>query len=107
MGEAEIRNKLEDYISLLKQNFSLRMVVLYGSFADDNAEEDSDIDVAVFIDNENDRDFLRDSALLHKLIINADTRIEPILYYSEDLKSIEEASFLSEILNRGIVLYKN
>ena len=107
MGETEIRDKLEDYISLLKQKFNLRMVVLYGSFADGTADENSDIDLAVFVDSQKDRDYLQDSALLNRLIIETDTRIEPILYYSEELNSIEQASFLSDILKRGIVLYKN
>ncbi|HET54960.1 MAG TPA: nucleotidyltransferase domain-containing protein [Ignavibacteria bacterium] len=108
MGEIEIRDSINKYINLLHSYFDLKMVVLYGSFAKGNADENSDIDLAVFIKkNEENRDHLKDSALLNRLICNADCRIEPVLYYDKELESIEEASFIAEILNSGIVLFKN
>ncbi len=108
MGEIEIRDSVNKYINLLNRFFDLKMVVLYGSFAKGNADENSDIDLAVFINkDEENRDHLKDSALLNKLICNTDCRIEPVLYYYNELESLEEASFISDILNSGIVLFKN
>jgi predicted nucleotidyltransferase len=74
------------------------MVVLYGSFATGEATENSDIDIAVFIDKDtHSHNHLDDSAILNKLICGIDSRIEPV----------EQASFVAEILNKGIVLFQN
>lgn len=103
MGEKEIRDKLNTYIEKVRKHFQLKMVVLYGSFAKGEATENSDIDIAVFVDKDIDsRNHLDDSAILNKLV---DSRIEPLLYYSKELESVKQASFMAEILNNGIVLF--
>jgi predicted nucleotidyltransferase len=100
MGEKEIRDKLNTYIEKVREHFQLKMVVLYGSFATGEATENSDIDIAVFIDKDtHSRNHLDDSAILNKLICGIDSRIEPVLYYSKELETVEQASLNIKMLN--------
>ena len=108
MGEKEVRDRVNEYIHQVLKYFDLKLVVLYGSFAKGDANENSDIDIAVFIDKDVDkRNHLEDSATLNRLIYDIDYRIEPVLYYSNELESLEGASFVAEILNTGVILFKN
>lgn len=54
MDNKEVRDKLNKYVTTLKNFFDLKMVVLYGSYAKGNESRDSDIDVAVFIKKKKD-----------------------------------------------------
>lgn len=105
MVKEEIRKKLDKYVALLNKNFILKQVVLFGSFAKGTYKEFSDIDVAVFIDEDMDADYWEDSTLLFKLIRNIDARIEPVLFYADELKNYEKASFVNEILSKGEIIY--
>ena len=90
------------YAQLVEKEINPRMIMLYGSFAKDNWNENSDIDIAIIVDNINE-DFLDISKKLNKLTRTVDTRIEPVLLQLSDDKS----GFLKSILNSGIILYTN
>jgi len=90
------------YAQLVKKELKPRMIMLYGSFAKGNWNENSDIDIAVIVDNINE-DFIEISKKLNKLTRTIDNRIEPVLLQYSDDKS----GFLTSILNTGIVLYNN
>ncbi|OHB50923.1 MAG: hypothetical protein A2106_02360 [Planctomycetes bacterium GWF2_40_8] len=108
MDNSEITEKLENYIETLKQYFKVKLIVLFGSYAKGNSKKYSDIDIAVFVEkDENEFDYLEKSALLLKLVRKIDVRIEPTLFYSEELKDYEKASFVNEILTTGEIIYQN
>ena len=108
MDNSEITEKLENYIETLKQYFKVKLIVLFGSYAKGNSKKYSDIDIAVFVEkDENELDYLEKSALLLKLVRKIDVRIEPTLFYSEELKDYEKASFVNEILTTGEIIYQN
>jgi predicted nucleotidyltransferase len=90
------------YAQLVKKEFNPRLIMLYGSFAKGNWNENSDIDIAVIVDNINEN-FLDISKKLNKLTRSIDNRIEPVLLQLSDDKS----GFLTSILNTGIILYNN
>jgi uncharacterized protein len=90
------------YALLVEKEMNPRMIMLYGSFAKGNWNENSDIDIAVIVDNINE-DFLDISKKLNKLTRTIDNRIEPVLLQLSDDKS----GFLKSILNTGIILYTN
>jgi predicted nucleotidyltransferase len=90
------------YARLVEKELNPRIIMLYGSFAKGNWNENSDIDIAVIVDKISD-DFLDISKKLNKLTRSIDNRIEPVLLQMSDDKS----GFLSSILNTGIILYNN
>lgn len=91
---------VKQYADVVRQNFKVKKVILYGSYSRGSAQKDSDIDVAVVL-SRIDEDFLMAEAKLFRLRREIDTRIEPVLLEESNDKS----GFLEEILRTGEVIY--
>ena len=91
---------VKQYADVVRQNFNVKKVILYGSYSRGSARKDSDIDVAVVLSCI-DEDFLMAEAKLFRLRREIDTRIEPVLLEESNDKS----GFLEEILKTGEVIY--
>jgi len=100
MDKATAIRCVKQYTDLLRQNFDVRKIILYGSYSRDAAQKDSDIDVAVILDRV-DGDFLMSEAKLFRLRREIDARIEPVLLEESNDKS----GFLEEILKTGEIIY--
>lgn len=94
--DRKIIEKVRKYAEIVRKEMPVKMVILYGSYARDMESLNSDIDVAVVVD-EIESDYLELSARLFHLVREIDTRIEPVLLSSNDDKS----GFLSSILKYG------
>lgn len=71
-----IQNKIKKYIDILKDNdIHVWRLYLYGSFARGKANKYSDIDLAIFL-NQDDLDGFDEDVLLMKLRRKVDLRIE-------------------------------
>lgn len=102
MDKETVIERVKQYSDIVRRNFNVRKVVLYGSYAKGTAREDfSDIDVAVILDKIDD-DILASEARLFRLRRNIDVRIEPILLDEED-----KTGFLDEILKTGQIIYSS
>jgi len=97
MDKREAIKKVTQYKLLLGKHFDLDSVYLFGSFANDTNREDSDIDVAVVVQNISG-DYFAVNPLLWKLRRQVDDRIEPILID----KNNDKSGFLDEIKRNGI-----
>jgi len=100
MDKATAIRLVKQYADLLRQNFNVTKIILYGSYSRDAARKDSDIDVAVVLDSV-DEDFLMCEARLFRLRREIDARIEPVLLEESNDKS----GFLEEILKTGEIIY--
>ena len=100
MDKDEVIKKLKKYTDLLRNRISPRKIILYGSYAKGNWQEESDIDVAVVLDKI-EEDFLTLEAFLYKMRREVDDRIEPILLEESEDKS----GFLESILKYGEIIY--
>ena len=89
------------YSDVVRANMNVDKIILFGSYAKNTASIDSDIDVAVVIDNFT-QDWLSTSANLYKLRRNIDLSIEPVLLDSRD----NTTGFLDEILRTGEIIYQ-
>ncbi len=108
MDKKEIRATLENYIEVLKQNFKVKLVILFGSYSKGTSKKNSDIDIAIFVEKDKkELDYVEESAMLFKLGRKIDVRIEPNLFYVEELINCEKASFVNDILTTGEIIYKN
>ena len=100
MDKEKAINLAREYASIVTRHFSVREVILYGSFANDRTHEHSDIDIAVIVD-ELDQNIMEAQAKLFKLRRDLDLRIEPVLIQEGKDKS----GFKEEILKSGIKVY--
>jgi uncharacterized protein len=101
MDKPTVVDKLKRYSELVKASFPAKKIVLYGSYAHGCAREDSDIDVAVVVD-ELDGDFLESSSMLCRLTDEIDVRIEPVILEEKH----DRSGFLAEILRTGEIIYE-
>ena len=92
------------YISELEKLVPINKVILFGSWAQGNPTEYSDIDLAIFSPSFG-KSRLKELQLLSKLSWQVDASIEAIPYSSDKLKDPEHTSFIHEILNTGEIIY--
>ena len=102
MDQKQAIQVAEEYSNKIKDVFPVKKIVLYGSYANGTATDDSDIDIAVVVDSVSD-DVLTEKVRLYQLRRNIDDRIEPVLI--EDGK--DPSGFLQHILNSGQKIYKS
>ncbi len=97
MDQNEAINKVKRYRLLLDNHFEIESVFLFGSYAKETFKEDSDIDVAIVVNNLKG-DYFSTTPILWKLRREVDDRIEPILIE----RSHDKSGFLNEIQRSGI-----
>jgi predicted nucleotidyltransferase len=100
MDKNAVIERVKQYADLVKENFDVRKVILYGSYAKGTARENSDIDVAIILDRLDD-DLLMSEARLFQLRRSIDVRIEPVLLE----EGIDKTGFLEEIMKTGEIIY--
>jgi len=93
---------VKKYAEIVKDNFPVKMVILYGSYAKETAREDSDIDIAIVVDSI-EGDILESGAKLFRLCRDFDAIMEPVLIEEKN----DPGGFLEEILKTGEIIYKN
>ena len=102
MGKEKVRELVEQYAKIVRNNMLVNKIVLYGSYARGDNRKDSDIDVAVIVPRSSiSKDILEDMSKLFKLRRNISTDIEPVLLIDEE----DRSGFLDEVLSYGEVIY--
>jgi predicted nucleotidyltransferase len=109
----EINSILGDLINKLKVSDPYK-IILFGSYANGNETENSDIDLMVILDNNDvSKTYAeRQSKKLHirKLVreINYKMALDILVYSKEELKKIKEYGnyFIDEIEKTGTVIYE-
>ena len=94
-----VYQKIQEYIRLLKKNqIKVWRLYLYGSYAKGVFNQESDIDLAVFLEKE-DLDGFEEDAQLLKLRRKVDIRIEPHPFAKSDFD--ETNPYIKEIIKTG------
>jgi uncharacterized protein len=97
MDQDEVIGKVKRFAKLVREQFDISRVVLYGSYANGTAHLYSDIDVALVV-KKMDKGFFEVEPVLWKLRRQVDPLIEPVLIEEEN----DPAGFLTEINRTGI-----
>ena len=101
MDKKTALNIARKYADEVRKEMSPDKILLYGSYAKGNQREESDIDIAVIIDNFTG-DWLRLSSKLVGLTWKVSTYIEPVLLDSKD----DRSGFAEEVLRTGELIYE-
>ncbi|MDO9152180.1 MAG: nucleotidyltransferase domain-containing protein [Paludibacter sp.] len=88
----------KNFIDQIPKNLVVSKSYLFGSYARGNEHEDSDIDIAVIIDNMTD--FYETQMELMRIRRKIDLRIEPHPFKTDEFSSSNP--FANEIKNTGI-----
>jgi uncharacterized protein len=99
--DSRIAEKINKYAGLVRETLPVSMIILYGSYARGEERKDSDIDVAVVLD-ELEEDYLKTATKLVSLCRKVDFSIEPKLIVRKGNRS----GFLESILKYGKIIYQ-
>lgn len=98
-SQSDINIIINKFISLVSEEFPLKKVYLFGSYATGNTKDYSDIDLAIVSDNfEGSRFF--DKKKLNKYIMKISVDLEVHPFRTEDFT--EDNPFVKEILQTGL-----
>lgn len=98
--DKEIADIVNKYIAIVKENYDVVAIILFGSYAKGTEHEDSDIDIAIITDDIKTDKFdeeVRMTLLRRKI----DNRIEPHIISIDDYEN-DETPFVVEVKNTGI-----
>jgi len=93
-------NGVKLFAEKINSFLQVKMIILYGSYAKGTERPDSDIDVAVVVDELTDN-WLKINSRLFLISADIDDKIEPNLIIYKNNKS----DFLESILKYGIIIY--
>ena len=100
-----IKNDIDDIIKSFSQSKfadNIKKIILFGSFANNKYQPDSDIDIAVVIKNKPEKNQLAD----YYLITDNIQRDTDLLFCTEE-QLLSGKYVYSEILREGVILYEN
>lgn len=91
MDKAEVINKAIEFSQMAKQFLSFNHAVLFGSYVNGQPREDSDIDIAFFVnDSDLKLDYYSLLISLNKLARKIDSRIEPHIFSNKSITGFSE-----------------
>ncbi|MBN1638748.1 MAG: nucleotidyltransferase domain-containing protein [Ignavibacteriales bacterium] len=100
MLEKDVLEKIKNFINFLKdKKYKIKKIFLFGSYAKGNYNDDSDIDIAIVIDDMENFYLIQFELLL--IGCKFDSRIEPYPFYSEDFN--ESNPFAKEIIKMELL----
>lgn len=86
MDKNEVINKARNYLKIIEPLISLKKAYLFGSYQQGTANDDSDIDIALFVDRL-EEDYLAVLKTLYSARREVDIRIEPHLFLPDEPSS--------------------
>jgi len=104
-SQAELDQKLDDFVRRVQTRIRLEAVILYGSFAKGTANESSDIDIAVISPDFEGLPTWDRQEIIARATVGRAYRLAPIGYSSSEYHSPGPHSFLREIIRTGRVVY--
>jgi predicted nucleotidyltransferase len=102
MAQGEVIQLLKKYIEVLRgEGISVSKAFLYGSYCDNSASEESDIDVLLVSDGfDNSNDIL--VGKVWRLTSKVNSRIEPILIGTDNFENSDGSPLITKIKETGI-----
>lgn len=99
MAENEVIAIAKEYAEKVRRIMNARSVILFGSHVRGTATKDSDIDIAVIVDDI-ETDYLSAVSKLWSLTRDVNDEIEPVLLFADDTDS----GFLQTVQSTGIAV---
>ena len=100
---SELKNKIKDYLNILKNDIIINYAILYGSYAYGNPAKESDIDLAIISENFG-KDHIQEMRYLSVKRLDSDSLIEPYAIGLNDFNNRTKGDFISEIYEKGIII---
>ena len=102
--ESNLKEIILKFYSIIKNLYSVKKILLYGSYAKGTYRKDSDIDIAVVIDETNYDKRIEITAHLYRIAYEIDVFIEPKCIFWKEYIKHEPASILGEIIRTSKII---
>ena len=99
--EDQLNSIIKGFISRLSNEIDISEVVLFGSYANGNATEHSDIDLAIISDSFLDQSHIKNMQFLSKIAAKYNSLIEAIPFTFQEYKNLDKRTLLAGILKSG------
>ncbi len=98
--------KISEIVKKIASGYNPEKIILFGSYANGTASEDSDIDIFVIKESELPRP--QRSMQLRRMLLGSQIPMDIIVYTPEEVKKDkdEKYSFVYEVLNSGKTVYE-
>jgi len=99
-------NKITEIVNKIASGYHPEKIILFGSYANGSASNDSDIDIFVIKDSELPRP--ERTILLRKMLFGSQVPMDLIVYTPSEVEKEkdEKYSFVYEVLNSGKTVYE-
>ena len=98
----DLKGYFKKFYAAAQQQFPVRKLLLYGSYAKGLATIDSDIDIAVVIDRMPGKDKMEVTIALYRIAAKINPVIEPKCIWYDEYINPEPASILEEIIRTAV-----
>ena len=95
----DIVDSINKFIEEIKKHYKITAIILFGSYAKETENENSDKDIAVISDEF--EDIYECMAVLMEITWDIDARIEPHTITTEDFDEVSDY-FIKEVIDTGI-----
>ena len=103
------QEQIEEIVERIASNHRPEKIILFGSYAYGIPDEDSDLDLLVVVESSSQPRYKRAREIRKHLWGIAEVPIDILVYTQREIdewKEVEEA-FITSIMKKGRVLYKN
>jgi predicted nucleotidyltransferase len=101
LSEDEIIEIVRGFYAELKEEIPIKGFILFGSYAQGNAKEYSDIDLAVISDWFKGKPNIENMQYLSKIAAAYNSLIEALPFTEEEYTNLDKRSFLASIIKTG------
>ena len=92
---------IEGFISKLENEIPVEEVILFGSYAQGNAKEYSDIDLAIISNWFQDKKHIENMQYLSRIAADYNSLIEALPFTAEEYRRLDKRTFIASIVKNG------
>ena len=93
---------IDGFISRLTSEIDVEEVILFGSYAQGNPKEYSDIDLAIISDWFREKPHIESMQYLSRLAADYNSLVEALPFTLEEYKNLDKRTFLASIVKSGL-----
>ena len=101
LSEDQLKKIIKGFIAELRSKIPIKEIILYGSYAQGNPQEYSDIDLAVISDWFAGKPRIENMQYLSKMAAGFNSLIEALPFTEEEYENLDRRSFLASIVQSG------
>ncbi len=101
LSEDQVVEIVKGFITGLRREIPIKEIILFGSYAQGNPKEYSDIDLAVISDWFKDKPNIENMQYLSRIAAAYNSLIEALPFTEEEYRNLDKRSFLASIVKSG------